>query len=175
MRPPGAIVVSTRRGELTAALALAAIAAGALFMATGMPAGTVAEPGPGVFPTGISACLLAVSLGLVVRALRMPSAALQESPEGAEPQGPASDVGAVQIGHKLIWISLFSLVLFGLLLEPLGFPVSAALFMAALLRSFSTLGWVRSMLGGIAAAAIAWFFFVQLLGVNLPAGILQLN
>ena len=47
--------------------------------------------------------------------------------------------------------------------------------MATLLRSFSTLGWLRSLLGAIAAAAISWFFFVQLLGVNLPLGILQMN
>ena len=47
--------------------------------------------------------------------------------------------------------------------------------MATLLRSFSTLGSLRSLLGAIAAAAISWFFFVQLLGVNLPLGILQMN
>ncbi len=174
MKPPGAIIVSMRRGELGVALVLLAVSAGALAVATGMPTGTVAEPGPGVFPLGISACLLAVSLGLVVRALLIaPPVDLSAAASPATDSG--GDESEVQIGHRLIWISLASLALFGLLLDTLGFPVCAALFMATLLRSFSTLGSLRSLLGAIAAAAISWFFFVQLLGVNLPLGILQMN
>ena len=174
MKPAGAIVVSMRQGELGVALVLLAISAGALAVATGMPAGTIAEPGPGVFPLGISACLLAVSLGLVVRALLLPVATKMPSADSPVSES-GDDESEVQAGHRLIWISLASLALFGLLIDPLGFPVCAALFMATLLRSFSTLGWLRSILGAIAAAAISWFFFVQLLGVNLPLGILQLN
>lgn len=175
MKQPGALVVPMRRGELAAALALGAVAAGALYMAIAMPAGTVAEPGPGVFPMGISACLLAVSVGLIVRALRMPAVPADESGAATGQPDTASDEDTVQIGHRLIWISLVALTLFGLLLEPVGFPVCAAIFMATLLRCFSTLGWIRSLLGGVVAAAISWFFFVQLLGVNLPPGILQMH
>jgi len=174
MKSPGGFVVSMRRGELAVALVLLAVSAGALALATGMPAGTIAEPGPGVFPLGISACLLAVSLGLVVRALLLPPAANTLPADSPAPES-GDEASEVLVGHRLIWISLASLALFGLLLEPLGFPICAALFMTTLLRSFSKLGWLRSILGAIAAAAIAWFFFVQLLGVNLPLGILQLN
>ena len=174
MKPPGAIIVSMRRGELGVALVVLAVSAGALSVAAGMPTGTVAEPGPGVFPLGISACLLAVSLGLVVRALLLPAATPPPSADQSAPDSGA-DESEVQVGHRLIWISLASLALFGLLIEPLGFPICAALFMATLLHSFSALGWLRSVLGAVVAAAISWFFFVQLLGVNLPLGILQLN
>lgn len=174
MKSPGGFVVSMRRGELAVALVLLAISAGALALATGMPTGTVAEPGPGVFPLGISACLLALSLALVLRALLLPPAAKTPPADSFNPES-GDDESEVQVGHRLIWISLASLTLFGLLLEPLGFPVSAALFMTTLLRSFSKLGWLKSILGAIAAAAISWFFFVTLLGVNLPLGVLQLN
>ena len=174
MKPPRAMIVSMRRGELGVALALLAVSVGALAIATGMPAGTLAEPGPGVFPVGISACLLAVSLGLIVRAL-LPQRPAEISPASSPSAESADPEPGIQVGHGLIWISLAALALFGLLIEPLGFPACATLFMAALLRCFSTLGWLRSILGAIAAAAISWFFFVQLLGVNLPLGILQLN
>ena len=174
MKPSGAIVVSMRRGDLGVALVLLAVAVGALALATGMPTGTLAEPGPGVFPLGISACLLAVSLGLVVRALLLPKPA-EPPPDSSPAPESGGDESEIQVGHRLIWISLAALALFGLLLEPLGFPISAALFMAALLRNFSTLGWLRSILGAIAAAAISWYFFVSLLGVNLPLGLLQMN
>ena len=174
MKPPGAVIVSMRRGELGVSLVLLTVSAGALAFAIGMPTGTIAEPGPGVFPLGISACLLVVSLGLVVRALLLPPAAKTPPPDSSATES-GDDASEVQVGHRLIWISLASLALFGLLLEPLGFPICAAVFMTTLLRSFSTLGWLRSILGALAAAAISWFFFVQLLGVNLPLGILQLD
>jgi len=71
-----------------------------------------------------------------------------------------------------VWIALIALTVLALVFEPLGYPLAITLFMLALLRAYAALGWVRACMWAVAAAALSWFFFVRLLGVNLPLGLL---
>lgn len=148
--------VSMNRGEMAAAVLMLAFAIAILWGALLMPPGTPGSPGPGFFPRGLGALLTAVSVGLIVRALRLK---------------PADDA-RVPLGHRDIVLTVVALAIYGLIFEPAGFVLSSTLFMWALLRAFSTLGWVRSLVVGAAIALAGYFFFVKLLGVTLPRGVL---
>lgn len=154
------VSVSARRGEAIAAVALVLLSAGLLVMALKMPFGTLASPGPGMFPLGLAALLGLVSIGLLLRALRLAGA-------------PAAE--RIVFGHKQIWITLLALTGMGLLFEPLGYLLSTGLFMLVLLRSYSTLRWLPACATAAAVAAVSWAFFAKLLGVNLPLGLLNFN
>src|SRR5439155_20245553 len=121
--------VSMHRGEMAAGAALLLFACAILWGSFQMPAGTSGAPGPGFFPRALGSLLVVVSVGLLIRALRLE---------------PAADV-TVALGHRDIALTVLALAGLGLVLEPAGYVLSATLFMLVLLRSFSTLGWMRSL------------------------------
>jgi len=147
----------THAAEIAVGLVLLALSAAVLVLAGKMPIGTLASPGPAVFPLGLGGTLFLVSIGLLIRALRL--------------RGEEADQ-RISIGHKDVWIALIALVVLALVFELVGYLISAFLFMAVLLRSFSPLNWWRIGIGALLASSISWFLFVKLLGVNLPAGLL---
>ena len=153
-----ALSLSTRRSELIGAVVWLVFAIGLSWLSWGMPFGTLPSPGPGAFPFGLGLSMLAVALGLIVRAVRL--------------AGEDADL-VIVIGHRYIWISLASLTILALVFEPLGYLPATTLFMLTLLRTLSTLSWTRATLAALCAALLSWFFFVRLLGVNLPPGILR--
>jgi putative tricarboxylic transport membrane protein len=152
--------VSVRRGELGVALVLLVLACWVVWESMKMPAGTLGAPGPGFFPGVLGAMLALTSLGLIVRAVRI--------------QRTGADSGVqVQLGHRDIVITTVALIVVALLFEWLGYLLSATLFMLALLRAFSTRGWVRSLVFAVVTAVVSYEIFVQLLGVTLPPGLLS--
>ena len=152
------LTLSARRSELIGAVVLLVFAIGLTWLAAKMPFGTLSGPGPGAFPFGLGLSMLAVSLGLLVRAVRL--------------KGEEADL-VIEIGHRYIWISLAALTVLALVFEPLGYLPATTLFMLTLLRTLSTLNWTRATLAALSAALLSWFFFVRLLGVNLPPGVLR--
>ena len=160
MKPGGILELRLQRGELGAAVALAALGGVVLAMASRMPDGSMGAPGPGMFPLGLGGGLVLVGIGLVVRALRL---------------GGADADLVIEVGHRHVWISLAALVVLGLVFEPLGYPISIFLFMLTLLGAFAKLGRLRTVAAALVAAGVSWWFFVKLLGVNLPLGLLQMN
>jgi putative tricarboxylic transport membrane protein len=153
----GRFTASMRRGEIVAGVLLLLFGAAILIGSLRMSAGTAGAPGPGYFPRFLGTLLVLVSIGLIVRAARLKS---------------ASDTTVV-LGHRDIAITLIALVALGLLFEPAGYILSATLFMLALLRAFSTLGWVRSFVAALVVVLVSYYLFDKALGVTLPAGILR--
>ena len=156
----GVFQFGARRGELVAAIVLALFSCWILWAALQMPLGAAAAPGPGIVPAALGALLLAASLGLVIRAVRLAAA-------------PAD--ANIAFGHSHIWLVLGALVVVGFLFEPLGYILTMSLFLTALLRRFSARGWMRSAAIAIVITLVSYFFFHQLLGVNLPPGLLRLD
>lgn len=149
-----ALVLKARHGEGAVAGLLVLLAAYVIREGSRMPAGTVALPGPGFFPTALGALLGATGLGLLLRLRLQPG-------RGLEP---------VPLGHRHIATALLALAGIALLLERLGFLVTASLFLLALFRAFSALGRIRAVAWAVAAAAVAYLFFDTILGVPLPGG-----
>ena len=154
MRWSARLAVSVRAGEMAAGALLLLFACAIVWGSFQMSAGTAGAPGPGYFPRALGVLLVLVSVALLIRALRLVRAADE----------------AVTLGHRDIALTVAALAVLGLLFEPAGYVLSASLFMFVLLRAFSTLGWVRSLVAAVATALATYYLFVKLLGVTLPAG-----
>ncbi len=58
MKPGGVFALRVRRGEIGAAVVIAALGAAVITMALRMPDGSMGAPGPGMFPLGLGGGLL---------------------------------------------------------------------------------------------------------------------
>jgi hypothetical protein len=63
------------------------------------------------------------------------------------------------------------LVAFGLLLKPLGFLPTAALFLIAAIKILSPWGWPRTVVTALGALALIWIVFRVIFTVLLPSGV----
>ena len=64
-----------------------------------------------------------------------------------------------------------TLILFVILMKPLGYIVSSSLLMAATFRLLGLRSWGKIIPISILTAAISYYFFECLLGMPLPRGI----
>ncbi|MCU0560647.1 MAG: tripartite tricarboxylate transporter TctB family protein [Desulfobacterales bacterium] len=144
-----------RQGEIGTALVLLAIACFLIISAARMPAGTVALPGPGLMPMAIGVLLAATAAGLLLGQLKR---RLPLEPETLPLGGRHLLVAA----GGLVWVSLF--------FERLGFLICMGLFLLVLSKEFSRAGWFKPIVFALAGVFGAYWFFVVILGVQLPLG-----
>ena len=120
--------------------------------------------GPRFFPTCVGVLLVGVALWLAVDVLR----------GGAGEMEAAEDV---DVSRSSDWrtLVLLSAVFLGhaLLLEPLGFPVAAALLFFGVAASLGSRRWARDAALAVVLAVAVFLVFARALGVGLPAGVLQ--
>jgi len=119
-------------------------------------------PGPGFLPLWLAIGIIAAGAILTLKALR-PALA------GTEPIDWPQRSGWVQIG-----VMLGALAVALVVLEPLGFLLTAALFMASLVFSLGVRSWSVLLVVPIVAALVLHLVFVVWLGVPLPLGVLSL-
>ena len=124
----------------------------AIWQAALMPSGTLSLPGPGMLPMALGV-LLALSV-LALFAPRFRSGPLHDAP--------------VRLGSRQITVCVLVLMAAGLLFERVGFVVTGALFLWALLWMLSPLGWWRSLIAAVAATLATSYLFNDLLDVVLP-------
>jgi putative tricarboxylic transport membrane protein len=125
-----------------------------------MPIGTFRMAGSGMFPLclGITLMILAGIFLLQILFREKPVPAKKESPQ---PSPGASVNVAVFIG---------AMILITLGFNPLGYPLSAFLLMAILLRSLGMKSWARNVPLSFATAVVCYLLFVQWLQIPLPKG-----
>lgn len=120
--------------------------------------------GPRFFPTVVGAVLVVVSLWLAVDVLR----------GGRGEMEAAEDV---DVSRSSDWrtLALLSAVFLGhaFLLEPLGFPVTAALLFFGVAAALGSRRWARDAAIAVVLAVLVFVVFARGLGVGLPAGVLQ--
>lgn len=143
--------VTRHIGEIVVALALLAIGAAAVVFAWGMPAGTIAQPGPRVHPTAVGVCLMIFALGTLVLAIA-----------DRKPQAP------VDLGHRDAALTVAMLVFAAAAFERIGAFATFSIFLLALLRLLARLPWWQAAGAGLAIAAATWWVFGTVLGVVLP-------
>lgn len=129
-----------------------------------MPIGTFRAAGTGLFP---------LCLGLLLMALAVTS--LLKLRVKAPPQAQC-DAGthAAPESHGQVLLFLGTTVLATLLLDPLGYPLSGLLLLAALLRILGTKQWRMNLLISSVTTVVAYLVFVQWLRIPLPMGWLGL-
>jgi putative tricarboxylic transport membrane protein len=130
----------------------------ALAVAYGIAAGgyqaMIGDPlGPAVFPTALAVALGLLSLYLIVR-------------PDAEPDWPRRRALLKQV------LTLVAFVAYAYLLEPLGFLVSTFVAVAVLGWLLGARLW-QAGASGVAIAAVLFVLFDTVLGLPLPAGVLD--
>ena len=118
-------------------------------------------PGPGFLPLWLGIGILACGAILALKALR-PARSHAQRIEW--PERPGWVQIAVMIGG--LGVGLY-------VLEPLGFLITASLFIAALMVSLGVRSWPKLIGVPILAAVVLHLVFVVWLGVPLPMGLLS--
>lgn len=146
--------VRTGKAERIVAGVVVLLAAYVIRESLRMPLGRTDQPGPGFYPLVLGLLLCAAGLILLLQLL------LQ----------PLDRKAYTQIGGRDVFAIVLALMIAALLFERLGFIVTVGLFLFALLRVLSPLGWIKSGVAGVTTAIIASIFFQKILGVPLPTG-----
>ncbi len=150
-----------RRPETHVAAGVIALGCLALFETTHSPVSPMyARVGPTVM--AYAASLLLIGLGLLLLAQAWRGRWISDPAETAEP----ANLRAAG------WL-LLGLALNVGLIGPLGFVPASMLLFACTARAFGSRRLLRDMIVGAVFAAIAYFGFAQLLGINIGAGILE--
>jgi putative tricarboxylic transport membrane protein len=131
------------------AIALALLGAFVILQASQLKLTTLGGgPGPGVFPMALGALLLGLG------ALLTPSTLRERTKFGHIP--------------RLVGLTLV-LIVYAILLDPLGFVITTALAMAVLLAAFTTnRRWLWAIIG-VVGSVISYALFSSILHVQLPA------
>jgi putative tricarboxylic transport membrane protein len=148
-----------RRRDLGAAAVLLTFGLLALTQARGLRFGSVVSPGPGFVPLCLAAAFSVVSLGLVVTALRTPA--------GAASRPPGADVA----GRLKVIGTLAGLLVYALVLEPLGFLLATFALLLFFFTALQRQRWLVALGGSLATALLTHLVFKVWLGVNLPVGL----
>lgn len=126
------------------------------------PTPVYAVVGPKLVPAGIAAALLLLGAMLTVAALRGGwSADIAEVAEAGPPNRVA-----------LAWL-IGGMALNLALIEPLGFSIAAALQFVCTARAFGSRRPLRDAAIALVVSLGAFFIFVEALGVNIGAGVLE--
>jgi hypothetical protein len=126
--------------------------AAAAIMSFGYEIGTPYNMGPGFFPFGVGIALVIVGLCVMVPAL-LPSA----TPEA---------IGSWPL--KTLAIVLGSVVLFGLMLEPLGLFMAVPALLVVSALAHPQFSWREVLLLVVLLVPFTWIVFVLLLGLQFP-------
>jgi hypothetical protein len=154
------------------AFAAAMLAIGVVYetMGLNMPRGTLAYPGPGLFPTIIGVFLIATALACVIQEL----VSRKKSPESPSPLVPQDQAAAPAARHIAKTFQVMALlVAYTFALKPLGFPLAIAAFVAVAVRIFGYRKLVPTLAMAGIIAAVSYVSFVVWLKVPLPVGLLE--
>lgn len=134
-------------GILVATGAVALLAQGKLKM------GTLAKPGPALWPTVTAMLVLATAVALLV---------FDRGRAAEETQG-RSRAALLAAASLLVFVGLFWLV---------GFLPAAAVMLLVWLRLFAQQRWLWAIVSAIIGASVCWALFAVLLGVPFPTPLL---
>ncbi len=154
---PGGYTEKRRPGELGFALILTATSLYLLYSAYGI-SGFTALSGPGAVPMATT-LVMVVTAGIV--ALRT----------GRLPRVPTETLSR-DILPPMVILFIGLLIVFGLLLKPLGFVPTAALFLTLAIKVLARRGWGYTLAVALGSLIVIWIVFRVVFTVLLPAGIL---
>ncbi len=118
-------------------------------------------PGPGFFPFWVSVSLALLSAHLIYK-----SSTREPSKPGEKKILPGR--------HALVRVAAILLMLFAATgaMKFLGFPLTLAVFTAAILSILERYSVLKSIAYGIAYAAVTWFIFEYMMTMGFPKGFL---
>ena len=144
--------MNSRAAGLAAAVMFLVIGSGQFYMALALPRGTLAEPGPGVFPLLVGILMCAASLACLAQVIFDRNQI--EFNLLADAARPA--------------VLVVALAAFLVLLPRVGFILPALLLQLVTLQVFGMRGAWRRLAVATATTAAAVLIFEKLLGVQFP-------
>jgi putative tricarboxylic transport membrane protein len=130
-----------------------------------MSLGTVHTPGPGMLPFILGSLLVILSLSISIKSLTL----FKKTSSGNSEAGIWAE-----IEFKNILIIVVSLVAYALMLEKIGFLITAFLFLFVLFSVFDSRRWIFALGASLLTVSVTYTLFVLALQVELPSGILRL-
>lgn len=153
---PGGYADARRPGELVFAGVLAAASLFLLWEAYGI-SGFRALSSPGSVPMATTAVMVITSLIVLVRTARLPK---------VDGESVSRDILPVSV----ILLALM-LVAYGVLLRPLGFLPTSALFLIVAIKFLSRRSWAFTLSVSVGSLVLIWIIFRLVFTVLMPAGI----
>lgn len=140
------------RQDFWSGVMFTAIGLGFAFQATQYSMGTSGRMGPGYFPFWLGICLAILGAVVALGAL---------SPK-------ATETTVEKFDFKILFIIIGSVVLFGVLLQPLGLYLS--LFLLVLISSLASheFSWRVSLANSVFLVVFCWIAFIKGLGLIFP-------
>jgi putative tricarboxylic transport membrane protein len=151
------------RGQLAVSVGILALGVLILGGAFYLPAGAgYAQVGPGVVPKFVGGGLILLAAGLLREVF---TGGYRGVDEEAELHLPMDWVA-------FAWVS-GAIILYGLLVERLGFVIASTLLFMFSARSFGSRRWLLNAIVGMLLASFVFAIFNYGLGLTLPPGILK--
>ena len=130
---------------------MAALGLYVIWSGIGMNFGSMAIPGPAIFPLAVGTLLAIVGIAILF--------GFGLSRE---------DQVEVDLPGRETVVTVLALAFAVFAFKRMGVAVTFTVFLAILYRAYSGRAWWRAALFGAAGCAIAWGAFAHLLGVSLP-------
>jgi putative tricarboxylic transport membrane protein len=131
-----------------------------------MSLGTLHTPGPGLMPFLLGSLLCIVSLPIFMGSL------LRRTKTAGAPGAPGI---WQEVEPKNVLILLISMIGYALLLEKLGFLLTAFLFLFILFATFDSRRWFFAFAASFLTILFTYLLFVVALKVELPHGIVGIG
>lgn len=150
-----------KKADQWSGLVLLILAAFICWGAISLPYGNIHNPGPGFFPLWLGVLLGVMSFGLILKVTRQK--------EGAR---ILWDILAEKIRWGRILAVIIALVLYGFLMDYVGFLILTLLLMAFLLRAIETQPWKAVIGWAIFGSVGSYLVFEIWMKLRLPKGFL---
>lgn len=148
------------RTDTAGGIALLLLGASTALLSLRMPIGTFRAAGTGLFPLCLGLLLMALaSLFLLTLWVQPPPRGQRDAGTDAAPESP-----------RQMLLFLGAIILATLLLDPLGYPLSALVLLLALLRILGLTQWRTNFLISGITTGVAYIVFVHWLKIPLPMG-----
>lgn len=118
---------------------------------------------PGFFPLIVGVGLVGFGVAFVVRATLKPDRALLDQ----------AAIHHADTHWRTLWAVIALLVIYAVVLDPVGYIVATSVFFVGIARIAGSRKLVRDIIVAIVFSAAVYFGFTELLGVRLPAGLLE--
>jgi putative tricarboxylic transport membrane protein len=120
-------------------------------------------PQEGFFPLVIAVIIIGLSLLLLIQSVFL----------GDQEKEDVSVKKEKKVHLSRVLSYIIATLLFGILLESIGFLISSALLLVFILKVVEKRSWKITFALGLASVLISYILFAYLLGVPLPKGLIQ--
>lgn len=148
-----------KKADQWSGLALSILAAVMIWAALGLPYGNLHNPGPGFFPLWLGVILGGMSIALFVQSVR-----------GKESERTLREILEEDVRWEKVLLVLGALILYGFLMEAIGFLIVTFFLMIALLRFIEPQPWKVVIGWALGGSVGSYLIFEVWMKLRLPKG-----